>query len=439
MNAEILASVESEEAILGCVLINASIYPLTTLQPGDFFIHRWGWVWAAFRNLHKKEMGIDFLTVTEELDSMEKLAQVGGVAEISKLLNAVPTSINWESYETIIKDKSTRRNHLETANFIAHGAHNGGVDVGTAIDMLSSVAIDNKGRLISGGVSDLYDTVGERAKDPKDIWGIPTGFIDLDKMTGGLHYQQNTMISGDPGVGKTTIMLQIALQVALAGHGVAIFEAEMDEQRCIRRLVELYTKGKVTNRMMITGRIPDEAWSIFIHATEQITALNIYINDDPGISTTDIRAEVMRQKAERKIDLVCLDYLDLLSDIDGDGRSSNANAAIKAKRFRQVIRETKTAGLSIQDMTKSGMEATTKELHHMSGPSKIHYGADNIFFMTKSDTENAVYRLLGAKQRDGDTDMNSVALVRNGLGFESATAATFDLSMVGRKQTRKVM
>jgi len=410
-----IVNIEAEESVIGSIILDGGKFSLIDLSPSDFHTQRWGVVWSAFDRLSKQGRAIDYTTTIDELAKHHQLEKVGGVSELTKLLTSVVSSYNVLSYAAIVKENAIKRKQLDIANKIATDTHNGGVDVATVIDMLSETGGGNReGRHIGLGLSDLYDTTELRSKNPRDVWGIPTGFIDLDKRTGGLHKQQTLMISGSPGVGKTTIMLQIALNAAKQKHGVAIFEAEMDEQRVLRRLIEILYK--IPNRAMLTGRM-DGHWSEFTAAIDELNTLSIYINDDPGIDTGKMRGELARLRSHTKIDLVCLDYINLLKDKAGDGRSTNDNIATKARRFREICREMDLSGLTVQSMTKEGMRAIVPNLADMSGPAEVHYGADTIFFLVEDQDTANVYNLLPAKQRDGDSGASFIKLTRTGLSF----------------------
>lgn len=415
------SSVEAEEALIGSILTDGGLYTLVGVHPDDFYIHRHRYIWQAITQLSQRGQSIDIITVQDELDKMNRLKDIGGASGLTKLVTAAADIYSYATYADIVRDKAARRKQITIANGLVQNALNGGVDVASVIDALSdSTNMDRAGRHVSQGLSQLYDTVEERAKNPQDVWGIPSGFLDLDHKTGGIHPEQTLMISGTSGVGKTTLMLQIALNAAKAGRGVAVFEAEMDEQRCIRRLVEIHTRGKVTNRMMLTGHMTDSAWQPYLDAIETIRKLPLYINDDPAIDTAKIRTEVARLKARQNVELICLDYINLLKDRAGDGRDTNENITTKSRRFREVCRSLHVAGLTIQSMTKEGMKATIPHLADMSGPAEVHFGADTIFFLVQDEQEPSLYRLLPAKQRDGDSGSAPIKLVRTGLAFYNA-------------------
>ena len=414
----VLSNTDAEQSVLGVCMMD-DIYPTLNIGKTDFYIHRHRFIWAAFEKLHGDGYAIDTITVVDELERQKTLHEIGGPAYINQLVASVMSFSAIQSHAKLIKELASKRNQIEIANSIAHGAWNGGVDIANVIERLSETSnATRQGRMAKHGLVDLYDEVEERAKNPIDVWGIPTGFIDFDNMTGGLHKQQTVIIPGSPGAGKTTWMLQAALHAAESGFGVAIFEAEMDEARALRRLIEL--KYRIPNRAMVTGRM-DGHWSTFTAAVDELSNLPIYINDDPTIDTAKMRGEIARLKSRVKVDLVGLDYVNLLTDIAGSGNDNYQNTAIKAKRFRSVCREMNVAGLTIQSITKDGMKSLVPHLADMSGPAEVAFGADQVWFLVQDPDKKNMYELVPAKQRDGDRGSGSVSLIRKGLGFENAT------------------
>ena len=411
---------EAEEALLGSLIINPSLLPEITLNPKHFYIHRHQWIFSAMRELDSRGIEFDLITLSEQLEKHKQLEELGGFAFLTALINQSPSSYNATHYADIIKDKAGRRDDIKVANMIAEGAFNGGVDRAKMIDMLTKNTDAGAGAVpISSGLAEFSALVEERAKNPCDVWGIETGLVDLDKRTGGLHKQQTTMIVGAPGVGKTTLMLQIALNAAKQGIPGAIYELEMDMQpRLLSRL--MFMLEGIPTRAMMSGRM-DDHWRAFTHGLEVMDGLKLYICDNPVMDTIKIRADVARLKAQKGIEFLALDYLNLLTDKDGD--SSNDNTTAKAIRFRQMCREFDVTGFTIQSMNKEGMKSLIPHLADMSGPAEVAFSADNVFFLVEEPDKANMYKLLPAKQRDGDMGNAPIQLIRPSkkLGFQCTT------------------
>jgi len=404
---------EAEEAVVGSVLINADVYSETGLQADNFYIHKLRFIWDAFTSLHNRSSGIDFLTVCQELENTNRLEEVGGLAYLTALLNQVPTSLNAADYADIVREKWTARHRLQVANTLAVKSYQGQNDISEELDALSKSVTVKRGAIkMREGLNELMSFVAEREKHPSDVWGIHTGLPDLDNMTGGLQSQQTTLIAGKPEAGKTTLMLQIAMDAAAKGHGVAIYELEMDLANVQMRMITLL--GGPTVREMMRGRIPEDKKAAYINAIGTLDTLPLYISDNPTMTTLQIGADLARLQATRSIDMVCLDYLDLLKDSEGD--TDNERSKMRSRRFRQVCRERKIAGLSVQSLTKAGIAADEPDVSDVSGPAGVLFDADNIFLLTKDKKDIRNGKLIPAKMRYGE-NVGTINLVRNGMRF----------------------
>ena len=264
---------EAEEAVLGAVLINSEVYDEVAafLQPRDFYIIRLRWIWEAYTRLKEKRIPIDNLTVAETLDDMGRLDEIGGPAFLTGLLNQVPTTLHSEHYGRIVLAHSQRRRLLMAANAIATLAYDQSVEIEqvmTGADKALREAQDaatareniNIGQVLSG----VYDYAVERSKNPGRVWGMSTGFPDWDKLTGGLHRGQTTILSAPPGMGKTTLVMQVARNVA-AKHGVVVHELEMDKRDL--GIKTYAAECGITTSEIHSGRIPASKWEKMVRCS----------------------------------------------------------------------------------------------------------------------------------------------------------------------------
>ena len=210
---------EAEEAVVGAVFINPEVYydVAQFLSADDFYIHRHKWIWDAFTSLHEQRIPIDLLTVSDELDRRGQLSEVGGPAYLTSLVNQVPSSLNAESYGRIVEGYSIRRKMINAANQIASVAYNERTNVDDVMDEAEKAVFNvSERRLkhdllpIKSVLSEYYDRIDDLAKRSEEFYGVPTGFIDLDKMLTGLQPSDLLIIAGRPGQGKTGFLLSIA-------------------------------------------------------------------------------------------------------------------------------------------------------------------------------------------------------------------------------------
>lgn len=420
-------NVEAEESVIGSVLIDPEIIDFIQLAPEDFYIHRHRFIWASILAVHRAGLAIDFITVTNELERQKYLAEIGGGAALTEIMSRVPDSYHAESYAEIVRNAATQRRYIELASNMVKQAHNGGVDTATAISLLSDGSKGSQdGRQIGPALDDLEEFVMMRRANPVEVWGIPTGFRKLDLRTAGLHKQRVLILSGESGTGKTTLALQMMLHAALNDYGVVIFEQEMPEQATLIRLIELHCG--VPYRAMMSGYISDQQVRMFNEAKKELESKHIYICDDVGISTVDMRGIIARTKANiQPVDVIMHDYLGLLTDEPAYGKGDYDQTA--AKNLRKVVRDQDVACVTIQDMVKTN---EAPKMQSMSGGAKVRFGADEIYFIVKDDQVEDAHYLIPAKERYGDSAKKFIPIERNGLGFVDSDREikTVDLSAV---------
>ena len=266
---------ESEEAVLGSVLINPEAYfdLAEFLDADDFYIHRHRWIWEAFKRLVEKRSPIDFLTVTNELEHQDQLAEVGGAAYLTTLMNNVPSALHAESYGHIIEETAVRRRMLDAANRIAKLAYDEETgleavmdDAEKAVFGVSEKRMTRDLAPINEVLSDFYDHISDLAARPDDIHGVPTGFIDLDRLLTGLQPSDLIIVAGRPGMGKTGFALSLAKNAAQTHKKhVAIFSLEMGNDQLVQRLLAQQTG--IDSQRLRTGKLQDDELSL-IHISE---------------------------------------------------------------------------------------------------------------------------------------------------------------------------
>jgi len=358
---------EAEEAVVGAVLINPEVYYdlAQFLQADDFYIHRLRWIWEAFTRLHEQRTPLDILTVTEELDRAGQLGEIGGPAYLTALLNQVPTSLHAEAYGHMVEAEAIRRRMLNAANQIATLAYDEHESVEHVMEEAEKSVFDvSQRRLkhdlqpISAVLSEYYDRIDELARRPEEIFGVPTGFIDLDRMLTGMQASDFLIIAGRPGQGKSGFLLSVAKNAAmLHKKHVAIFSLEMSNEQVVQRLVAQETG--IDSQRLRTGKLNQDEWPLFTQAVEVLSDTHIFLDDTPAISPLQLRTKCRRLHMEFGLDLVLVDYLQLMG---GDVRTENRVQEVSyiSRNLKVLARELNIPVLAAAQLSRAVEQRTDK-------------------------------------------------------------------------------
>jgi replicative DNA helicase len=432
---------QAEEAVLGAVLINAESYfdVAQFLQADDFYIIRNRWIWEAFTRLHERRQPIDYLTVISELEQQNQLAEVGGPAYIMALINQTPTSLHAEAYGRLIEQTSVRRRMLSAANELAKLAYDQGKTVDTVLDEaeksifgISERRIRQDLQPIQQVLSEVYDRVDRMSQRGDEIMGVPTGLIDLDRLFGGLQKSDLLIVAGRPGMGKTGLLLSIAKNAAQKHKKhVAVFSLEMSNEQLVQRLIAQET-GIDTQRLR-TGKLSDDEWPLFTHAIEVLSDTHIFLDDTPAITPLQLRTKCRRLHLEYNLDLVVVDYLQLMS---GDTRIDNRVQEVSyiSRNLKVLARELNIPVLAAAQLSRAVEQRSDKKpvLSDLRESGSIEQDADIVMFIHRPDALEKdspranVAEIIVAKHRNGPTHSGIELVFRNNLArFDNAVTANY--------------
>jgi replicative DNA helicase len=374
---------EAEQSLLGAVIINSHIYNTIDIQPDEFFIQRNGAIWKAIGSLFLKDISIDFETICDELTRMNWLDQIGGASYLATLISNTSSSLHAESYALIIRDYYHRRQLIQTANKIASMVYDKDCiledELINIIDEISrNVARSDGAAHWKTYLDELYEDIIERMKNPKKIWGIPTGFGRFDKITGGLQQSEMLLFSGKPGVGKSIWVMQAAEQMAKNAPG-AIYSVEMPGIQTLRRT--LSAKSGVEVHKMKSGEILDTDLNNITNAFEVLNSLPVYLSDASDWSTSSLRADLQRLKIRHGIKWFVFDYMMLAND--GKGLGETERTTMLSRNFKLICRQLNLAGIIIHSMRKAGIENTNPDQQDLRGSAQSVYDADLICFLNE--------------------------------------------------------
>ena len=416
-------NVDAEEAVLGALLIDpdAIIRVATFLNAKDFFLQRNGWVYEAILTLHSRREPTDLVTLTDELERQNRLADIGGPAHLTDLINATPTSIHVEFYARIVERTALLRRLIDGATQIAQLAYEDNDDVGEIIDRAESIIfgvterrVDRDLKPIRQIIDSYYDLIEYRSQHQGELMGIPTGLKDLDKLLGGLQRSDLIILAGRPGMGKTSMGLSIALQAARKwSKRIAIFSLEMSDEQLVQRLLSAET-GIDSQRLRL-GQVHDNEWPVFIQATSLLADTGIFIDDTPAISAMELRTKARRLEAEHGLDMIIVDYMQLMR---GDRRSENRQQEISyiSRSLKELARELNIPVMALSQLSRAVESRHDKRpmLSDLRESGSIEQDADVVMFVYRDEIYNPdtefpnLAEIIVAKHRSGPTGLFSI-------------------------------
>jgi replicative DNA helicase len=436
---------EAEEAVIGSVLINPEAYydVAQFLTGEDFHIHRLRWIWETFTRLHEQRTPIDLLTVTEDLDKQGQLAEIGGPAYLTQLLNNTPTSLHAEAYGKLVQQSSIRRRLLDAANKIARTAYQEDLSVETAIDEAEKAVFSASEHRLSTDLqpiktvlSDYYDRVEAASRRSEEIYGVPTGFIDLDRLLMGLQPSDLLIIAGRPSQGKTSFLMSVAKNAAEQNKKhVAIFSMEMSNEQLVQRLLSQETG--INSQKLRSGKLEQNEWDLFAQAIEVLGDTKVFLDDTPAISPTQMRAKCRRLHMEYGLDLVIVDYLQLMA---GDSRTDNRVQEVSyiSRSLKVLARELNVPVLAAAQLSRAVEQRTDKRpvLSDLRESGSLEQDADIVMFIYRPEfyeedsLRKNIAEIMVSKHRNGPTGIVELVFRENLAKFENAATRKIDFSQV---------
>ncbi len=326
-------NMEAEQAVLGSALTDSESVgeAAQILKPSDFYFSSNKFIYEAIMDLFNSNMDIDFVTVTEQLKVNNKLDAVGGIDYLKRLSTSVPTTQHVKHYAEIIKEKSILRSLIRNVNSISKMAYDENDTLTRLIERSEQMIFDISASReqsdlvhISDILQTSYETIAKNSQNQGGITGLPTGFVELNKRTGGFHGGELIIIAGRPGMGKSAFAVNIAEHMSITlGKTVAIFNLEMPREQIVNRI--LCSQALVSNNKIRTGSMEPEDWEKICDVADTIAKAPLYIDDTATITVSQIRAKCRRLKQMKQLDMVIIDYLQLMQS---SGRSDNRQQEI---------------------------------------------------------------------------------------------------------------
>lgn len=409
---------EAEEAVLGSLLIDPeALFQVSAfLKPDDFYIQKNDWIYATILNLHERREPIDFVTVCDDLEREGRLEEIGGAAYVTQLINAVPSAIHCEAYGRIVEQAAIRRRLINAASRIAQLAYQEDQDVDLTVDRAEQALFSVSERRITRDLAPVqevirryYDRIEYLYDHQDEPLGVPTGFIDLDRLLGGLQRSDLILIAARPSVGKTSLGISVARHAADLGQHVAIFSLEMSSEQVVQRMVSAET-GIDAQRLRL-GDLQEREWPLFVQATGRLSDLPLYIDDTPSISVLQMRTKARRLHAEHGIDLILVDYLQLMTagDMRSEGRVQEVSYI--SRSLKGLARELDVPLVAISQLSRAVEQRSDKRpiLADLRASGSLEQDADVVMFIYRDEMYNPdtdrpnIAEVIIAKHRNGPT------------------------------------
>ena len=389
--------IEAEEAVIGALLIDGeAIYQVSpVLRPGDFYRERNRWCYEAALELSQRPEAIDLATLGHEMARLSRLEEAGGYEYLSQLSATVPTSVNVEYYAQIVRRTSVMRQLIHAATGIATLGYDNGPDVDETLtraeDMLFRLRGAGTGRdfVHIREVLDRY--LEESARVTSGPLGltsapVPTGFSDLDLILGGLQRSDLLVLAARPGLGKTALALSIARNAARYGATSAIFSVEMSRDQLGQRL--LAAESNVDSYRLRQHLYSEQQEQRLIDATGVLSDLPIYIDDTPMLSVGDLRSKARRLHLERNVDLIIVDYLQLMQGTDTRGNANRVQEVSEISRsLKALARDLNVPVLALSQLSRAveNRPSHRPQLSDLRESGSIEQDADVVMFIYRED------------------------------------------------------
>ncbi|MBR2143624.1 replicative DNA helicase [Anaerovibrio sp.] len=414
-------NIDAEQAVLGAMLIKKEAIAEVSqlLRPEDFYRDAHKIIYEAMLTLFNRNEPADIVTVTNYLNNESKLDKVGGIAFVTALANVVPTAANVIYHANIVREKADLRHLINTATDIAGMAYEAADDVADVIDKSEKMIMEVANRQnvsaftpMKDIVIETFDKINLLYESKGGLTGIPSGFRDLDALTSGLQASDLILVAARPSMGKTAFTLNIAANVALKSKKtVAFFSLEMSKQQLVQRM--LCSEGGIDSQKLKNGDLSNEDWDKLVRTTDRVSSAPLYIDDTAGITVMELRSKARRLKAEHGLDLIIIDYLQLMQG-RGRGGSDNRQQEISeiSRSLKAVARELNVPVIALSQLSRSVESRQIKRpmLSDLRESGSLEQDADIVMFLYREDyydpetTNKNITEVIVAKHRNGPVD-----------------------------------
>jgi replicative DNA helicase len=407
---------EAEESVIGAVLLSEDAVNevMDHIHPEDFYVPAHQAIFEAMRELFDTNQAIDAVTVSEALRRRGELEKVGGIQYLTRLVDIVPSTSNVVYYAGIVEDHAKRRELIRAGAAVTDVAFNVDEEISMVLDRAEQAVLSVAERRASQTLhevgpmfSDVLEHIERMEELGTEITGLETGFVDLDKKLAGLQPANLVIIAGRPAMGKSSLALNIATNVASVGEPVAVFSLEMSKEEIVQRI--LSSVGKVDSMKIRSGQL-GPLWQRVVDAAGRMYKAPIYIDDSPVVTVTDIRAKCRRLKRKRGLGLVVVDYLQLMEARGGENRQQEI--AQISRNLKNLARELEVPIIAASQLNRSleSREDKRPRLADLRESGSLEQDSDVVMFVYRHEyyhpedqDKKGIAEVIVAKHRAGST------------------------------------
>jgi replicative DNA helicase len=410
-------NLEAEASVLGSLMLdrNAIVRIADFLRPDDFYLDQHGQVYRAAINLYDRSDPIDLLTMASELEKMRVLDRIGGQEFLAELESGVPTAANVEYYGHLVEEAATKRKLIAAGSRITGFGFDESVPAVQALDQAEGVIFSiAEGRITQDFVplkdvlKETWDQIERIHKDQSLLSGVPSGFTDLDAKTGGFQKSDLIIIAARPGIGKTSLTLNIAQHASIQHKiPVAIFSLEMSEQQLVTRL--LCSEAAVDSYRLRSGLLKDSEWPRIAQAMGALSEAQIFIDDSPSISAIELRTKARRLKSANNLGLIIVDYLQLMHGQNQENRVQEISDI--SRSLKSLARELQIPVIACSQLSREPEKRTDHrpQLADLRESGALEQDADLVLFIYRermyndnlADDKRNIAEILIGKHRNG--------------------------------------
>ena len=430
-------NLDAEQSVLGAMVIEkeAAYLAQELLNENDFYRTAHKKIFNAISNLLDQNEPVDMITLTDELRSQGILEEIGGYTYITTLVNTVPTAANVQYYARIIKEKSILRNLIQVATEIVRESYEIPDNVEEFLDKAEQLIFEvathtsEKGFVqLKDVLTETFDRIERLTENKSGVTGIPTGFLDFDQLTSGLHESDLIILAARPAMGKTTFALNIAQHIAVNEKmPVAFYSLEMSKEQLAQRM--LCSQAQVDSQKLRNGFLAKDDWPKLVNAVGPLSEAELYIDDNAGQTVMEIRSKARRLKAEKGLSAIFIDYLQLMSS---QGKSENRQQELSdiSRSLKALAKELNIPVIALSQLSRAVEKRTDRRpiLSDLMESGGIEANADMVIFIYREDyyVEEAekknIAEIIVAKQRNGPVGKFELYFMDNFVKFGNLSA-----------------